>query len=333
MTQSTITQAILARIDAAERAESASILYVDMTRARDYLALCGPQAPKPLSWFGALSELYALTDTPHDGEIVGEKWRARVVRQPAPSAVRVVSKDTEMLDKAELFCRIGPVAVAEARVFSVSQVLNALDGRGAGHDIEEPHAGLDEEIAILARTRGVLVHRLFELWDFAVGSTPSIPVLLDEAGLGLKRRASLEEELTRVAGQFRETPLFTRLCASRRIAREMPFTLAVEDVLIVGVIDAILDSDAILDYKTGRYREEQHRRYALQVRLYALAMKRLTGNAPRLGLIHYVDEDRTEEVPITPACLAEAEAALYEAVRLLRGVTPTLGERLPPVVA
>ena len=93
---------------------------------------------------------------------------------------------------------------------------------------------------------------------------------------------------------FMGTDLFRRLCASPRVYRELPFTLAMdtgellgvpseERVLLQGVIDACFregDGFVLLDYKTDRVEgdpvlwAERHRR---QVELYARALSTLTG--------------------------------------------------------
>ena len=93
---------------------------------------------------------------------------------------------------------------------------------------------------------------------------------------------------------FMGTDLFRRLCASPRVYRELPFTLAMdtgellgvpseERVLLQGVIDACFregDGFVLLDYKTDCVEgdpvlwAERHRR---QVELYARALSTLTG--------------------------------------------------------
>ena len=93
---------------------------------------------------------------------------------------------------------------------------------------------------------------------------------------------------------FMGTDLFRRLCASPRVYRELPFTLAMdtgellgvpseERVLLQGVIDACFregDGFVLLDYKTDRVEgdpvlwAERHRR---QVELYSKALETLTG--------------------------------------------------------
>ena len=93
---------------------------------------------------------------------------------------------------------------------------------------------------------------------------------------------------------FVRTDLFRRMCESRHVYRELPFTLAMdteellgvpseEKVLLQGVIDAcFLENDGfvLLDYKTDRVEgapeawAERHRR---QAELYAKALETLTG--------------------------------------------------------
>ena len=140
-----------------------------------------------------------------------------------------------------------------------------------------------------ALRRGTDVHELLR-------RLPLKPVTAEEldeylaAHQGTRYRANL--------AYFTGTDLFRRLCASPRVYRELPFTLAVdtgellgvpseERVLLQGVIDVCFregDGFVLLDYKTDRVEgdpvlwAERHRR---QVELYAQALETLTGRPVR----------------------------------------------------
>ena len=136
-----------------------------------------------------------------------------------------------------------------------------------------------------ALSRGTDVHELLRRLPLK----PLTAEALDEyltAKNGTAYRANL--------AYFIGTDLFARMCASSRVYRELPFTLAMdtgellgvpseERVLLQGVIDACFregDGFVLLDYKTDRVEgdpiawAERHRR---QVELYSKALETLTG--------------------------------------------------------
>jgi ATP-dependent helicase/nuclease subunit A len=110
--------------------------------------------------------------------------------------------------------------------------------------------------------------------------------------IGEAEAAALDPE---ALSWFSQTPLYERLCASRRAERELSFTYALaaaalydtaaeERVLLQGVIDACyLEEDGwvLIDYKTdaprpGDSEEALKDRHSQQIHLYAAALAALT---------------------------------------------------------
>jgi len=67
----------------------------------------------------------------------------------------------------------------------------------------------------------------------------------------------------------------------------------------------------VVDYKTDSVtRHEAHRRaqdYALQLRLYAMAVERVAGRAPDRAWLHFLRPDTAVEVDLTPSLLENPE--------------------------
>ena len=113
---------------------------------------------------------------------------------------------------------------------------------------------------------------------------------------------------------FSATPFCAELAAAPGLLREHPFVLRIGTWLLRGTIDALLDGDTLVDYKTGRGSERKQERYRWQLLLYAAASQALTGRLPRRGVLVYLDEGRCEAFAITQA---EAQSALDKAAALL----------------
>lgn len=310
-----------------EEEESARMLYVAMTRARDHLVLCGlPKAAKD-TWFAHFNTAYALAEKPHGGEVAGGHWRAVVRREiPAPCGPALKPGQGETPDVDALRRRIAPFAVPEraGTTVSVSAVLNWILGdeggaeKGAGDrtrdtaGTETPPAPPDQEFAM---DRGTAVHRFFELWDFG-GDNADLPDrVLNESDFDPQQRETLRAQLARMAERFREDPLHARLAGDTAFRRELPFLLPFEGRLIRGTIDALLGDGTVLDYKTGAPNAEKLERYGLQLALYAEAVRQVTGAAPDEGLLYFVDRALVERVPLGPENIA---AAMERVRRVLR---------------
>ena len=89
-----------------------------------------------------------------------------------------------------------------------------------------------------------------------------------------------EPEALRLAEVFRQSPLGRRAARAARSEREFDFLMAVEDLVVRGQVDLWFEEGGelvVVDYKTDDVNAaEAHQRardYALQLRLYALAVE------------------------------------------------------------
>jgi ATP-dependent helicase/nuclease subunit A len=87
--------------------------------------------------------------------------------------------------------------------------------------------------------------------------------------------------------RFQASELGRRAARASRVEREFDFVMAIEDVVLRGQIDLWFEEGGellLLDYKTDNLRPEEAAAraaaYALQLRLYALALERITGRMP-----------------------------------------------------
>ena len=309
-----------------DEAEQARMLYVAMTRARDWLLLGGSPEPGKQSWMQTFDELYSVCSA-DDGAVVqgsSGEWSA-VVRRAGPGettrrnvAPRAHQGGAHEDVWKELARRAGPVgAIAAARkTFSVSELLDAIFNTA---DDEEPWDAEESEYDPAARERmfrGTLVHRMFERWDFS-GDPPIEAVLADECP-DPARRSVFEPALREVAVKFKKSELAPRF-ASCPIQREVPFYLDVGGALVHGVIDAVLEGGAmVLDYKTGRPGSTMANRYEFQLRLYAAAVERLLSRTPRQGILYYADHGDVHEVDVSPETVADVLRRAAAAVADLR---------------
>ncbi len=300
-----------------EDAESARILYVAMTRARDYLVLCGHAAPARFSWADALNNVYDLPKRAHGDIIVGENWQARVLRElPPPALQPSIAVAVPSTDAAALADMIAPVAPKPAgnKTISVSKLLSLITGVDSDDQDEDDRMQANEEAiseegasmgdapiggSSLALARGILAHRLFECWNFQHDRVPDLDALICEAHIVLEQRDSMRAQLLRMIDRLRASEYWSLFSSARCIQKETPFLLDIGPVLVHGVVDAVLDQNTLVDYKTGRPNPAWQARYEAQLLLYAAALRDLCGQAPTRGMLWYADYGEAHLLDIT----------------------------------
>ena len=101
--------------------------------------------------------------------------------------------------------------------------------------------------------------------------------------------------------------------------REFDFLLAVEDLVIRGQVDLWFEEGGelvIVDYKTDAVSgPEAHQRaddYALQLKLYAMAIERVTGRAADRAYLHFLRPNTVVEVDLRPSLLDSPEQVVRD---------------------
>jgi CRISPR/Cas system-associated exonuclease Cas4 (RecB family) len=115
-----------------------------------------------------------------------------------------------------------------------------------------------------------------------------------------------------LAARFRDSPLGKRATHADRIEREFDFLMPIHDVVLRGQIDLWFEEGGeliVVDYKTDRD-EISADRYALQLRLYSLALEKYAGRLPDRAVLFYVRSSKEVEVTIHRAALDGARAAV-----------------------
>jgi ATP-dependent exoDNAse (exonuclease V) beta subunit len=124
---------------------------------------------------------------------------------------------------------------------------------------------------------------------------------------------AIDSEAERLADTFRKSPLGKRAAAATEVEREFDFLMEVEDVVLRGQIDLWFEDRGklvLVDYKTDRGAEAGP--YELQLRLYALALERLTGRAPDEAYLCFLRSNTTIPVDVRPSLFDAPELVVRE---------------------
>ena len=285
-----------------EQEESDRLLYVAMTRAEQHLVLSF-SARK--NWAKDVADKLELSlQEPGDDSLTrtapdGKEWSLRVVvANQAPEPVRRAASlaapaaaEAQFLDPPE----VSHQQDTNATVTALARFANCpreyflshyVGFEGRLRKLPEPDAELP------ASEFGTQLHALL-----AGGA-------VDEA----------DGEALRLAEVFRRSPLGRRLAKATRVEREFDFLMSVEDLVVRGQVDLWFvegNELVIVDYKTDAVNAAQaHQRardYALQLRLYAMAVERVAGRPVDRAWLHFLRPNVPVEVDLTPSLLESPE--------------------------
>jgi len=108
-----------------------------------------------------------------------------------------------------------------------------------------------------------------------------------------------------MAEVFKQSALGRRAARASRVEREFDFLMAVEVLVLRGQIDLWFEEggeSVIVDYKTDSVNSmEAHQRaqdYAMQLRLYALAVERMTGRPADHAWLYFLRPNTAIEVDL-----------------------------------
>ena len=301
-----------------EREESNRLLYVAMTRAEQHLVLSfSATGRKPANWAATVVNTLALDLAHPRDELLtqtapdGKAWKLRLLVADRSPELRAGPRAPETADHVALLAPPGLAGVVaeqqdtNATVTALAEFATCPRQYYLGHylgferrvrklgEVEEVDADAD----LSAGEFGTQVHALL------AGNPPPVP---DPAAL-------------RLAEVFRQSPLGRRAGRATRIEREFDFLMAVEDLVIRGQVDLWFEEGGelvVVDYKTDSVTaHEAHRRaqdYALQLRLYAMAVERVAGRAPDRAWLHFLRPNTAVEVDLTPSLLESPEQTVRD---------------------
>jgi ATP-dependent exoDNAse (exonuclease V) beta subunit len=269
--------AILEEMKTREEAEENRLLYVAMTRAEDRLFLTYAERRYPSPW-QKLAEAAVTQMTVVD----------RVLDPPAPPvAAGVIAAAGIVLDAPAVTQQhdstAAVTAIAQFHACPRKYLLGSVSAAS------RPTAGEATGGAVT----GLAVHRIL-------------------AGSNAAGADANSQEHAELAARFTDSVLGRRAAHANRVEREFDFVFALEDVILRGQIDLWFEESGeliLVDYKTDRD-ESSSATYALQLRLYALALERYAGRLPDRAMLYYVRTNREREVSLEAQVLQEARSAV-----------------------
>lgn len=280
------TRQLLEQEQAAETREDRNLLYVALTRPRQYLFVSA-SAPRngDQGWYGHVREaLASLVEPGADGSLrlqYGQPGPLDPIPAPQTATVTPDPRLRSPLTAQEAPQALMPSATAEP-----------------GH-----HRAAEED----GRPRGIALHRLLELLSSGMEAEQAVrrtAMALDLPAGTAQLRAWLTEAQTVL-----QAPHLSHLfdpAQYREAFNEIPVQYALDSRPVSGVIDRLLVRDhevLVVDYKSHRCAGEQERRalaasFAPQLRLYAEAAQRLWPDHRVRALLLFTQDGQLDETDL-----------------------------------
>ena len=297
-----------------EAEEANRLLYVAMTRAEERLVLTfSGNGKRPGNWAERVVDRLNLNlDVACDETVThvspyGKEWRLRVrVCDHAPELLPATGGKTVEAAQAEEWLALPEAAEqhdGNATVTALADFSKCPRRYFLGHYLGFPgrraaRRAEDEPARELPADQfGTQVHEL----------------------LAGKTGIEADPEALRLVEVFRSSALGRRLGKAARIEREFDFLLALRGLVVRGQIDLWFEEGGrieIVDYKTDAVSaaEAAHRAqdYALQLRVYAMAVEQLTGRQVDAAWLHFLRPNAVVKVDLAPSLLESPEQAAAE---------------------
>ncbi len=263
-----VTARLLERQAGERQRESANLLYVALTRARQllYISACAPTRDRSLGWYGEIMERFGISEQQAEqGVVLSES--GSMPQAPPPGGAEEE-----------------PSAEPDPRLRRPLQLQQVEQEIAPSREIPSPHpaSGGDED----GMLRGVIIHRMLELATGVERHPPeNLPARLAAELEPPPGRELLQECLQEVQELLDDPGLRDLFDDTRYIScyNELPLLYELDGRTVHGVIDRLLleqERVTLLDYKTHRNATPTNAAkiaagYRRQMQLYADGLRRI----------------------------------------------------------
>ncbi len=275
-----------------EDAESQRLLYVALTRARDYLVVSGEGSGSWRSWIddfaaGEGASLIKVTDADvlTASGFAAEVLPAQADYRPYESAgiAGALRRSLNYSPPAPSVAVFSPTALEDfaacPRKYYYKVILGLDEGLFAGLlGSQYRHRGGTTKGAMSSLEKGNLAHAMLESLDFEAGRDELLASCRRSAGiLAVDPDSRDVEEVVKNVLALAESYLIREL-AGKKLWREYPFTLRINGeatCYIKGAMDLVAEGDdtvTVYDYKYMKNEDSDLEGYRFQVRTYMMAL-------------------------------------------------------------
>jgi ATP-dependent exoDNAse (exonuclease V) beta subunit len=281
--------------DKRSRAEEQRLLYVAMTRARDFLVI-------PAYW-ASTTEL-TRDGKPRSGSLlsyIADKLPdpETALRAGCPEGMTihdVSGLDLEPGTPPPFRLKIGRPKPGARGIKTAAAELDhwhqAQDALAASFEVGRPLATATEGVSMEERAKpamgavfGSLVHRLLEMGDWE--RPEDLELIAEVEAQAMGAAPSMTEKAVKMVARAVGSDLIGRILKSDRYSREVPFTFDNEGTIVEGVMDVVFEEGnriSVVDFKTDKVSRSDLKLkaevYKPQVETYARAIEHIFSKPP-----------------------------------------------------
>lgn len=288
-------------------AEEQRLLYVGMTRARDFLVLPvywteeGERKIKPGSFLASIQPYLPNPDQPVSGD-----WNEEMIlydtdrlnlkpgesppfKSPLTLEVKEGDASNEVLFQRKIWKENRENL---KKLLGVGRLLTTPSEKVLEFEKDEEWR-VSKEGLTEGALFGKLVHRLFEKIDW--NHPEMMDKLTEFEGRGLGATQPMIDRAGKLVKEAISSQLLKRVIKSGTYQKEVPFTYLQEGTMIEGVMDVVFregEDWVVLDFKTDpidqKELEARVKHYQPQVRLYSEAIKNIFGKPPKEVILFFL---------------------------------------------
>lgn len=299
-------------------AEERRLLYVGMTRARDFLVLPlywteekeGERKVKKGSYLSSIQPYFPDPDQTELGEWKGEMIfydTSRLNLEPEEGLPFRFPYTLEVKEEETSFEVLSQRKSWKENQENLKKLL--AGGRPLTTPTEkvleferDEEWGISKEGLTEGALFGKLVHRLFEKTDWS--HPERMDKLAEIEGKGLGVTGPMIERAGKLVKEAISSQLLQRVIQSENYQKEVPFTYVQEGRMVEGVMDVVFregEDWVVLDFKTDQIDQEELeakvKQYTPQVRIYSEAIKTLFGKPPKEVILFFLHRMEAVSLP------------------------------------
>ena len=326
--------------------ETKRLLYVAMTRAKDYLFFVGARerkkgsltSPKKGSWMKEIMDGIGLETDNEAENIEFSGLTIPIINKlkevkAADSKIKSSMLSSEFLKTTKYIVPIKathpPVRITPTGFLKYLECPKKYD-LSETYGIEEPEKAesISSDIEPASGKKfGDMAHEFLSKLNFKDQDYYSlIDKVLQKNHIEGKMKEEFADEMGKIVERFKKTEAFEQLRSlpQEKIKKEEKFFIEFEGVIIEGTIDLMYEFNDrwnLLDYKTDVVEDgdfdEKVEHYKPQLMLYAKAIKNITKEYPQRTTIYFTRSGVNEELEVNDDSIAQIEDKLRDMFKKL----------------
>jgi len=273
--QDSYTKELTKQFKTAQKKEDANLLYVAITRARQYLFIsgCQPDRGPFTNWYQPLfSALQSLTENTEDEHLCYQYGEPAGCNEH--ETVTDTSSQTEVV--------IDPALMQKIDTQSTPQLMLA-PSRAEKHSTQPSHK--PENNSVDTKQRGIAIHRMLELLNSKQNLSNQQILQTIAYEMHLEDNSQLENWFSVADKSYHHVDLQHIFNPDKalQVHNECPIQYLKDKQLVYGIIDRLIIEDnqiSIIDYKTHQHAEKSNlhdisQEYRLQMQYYAEGIKQI----------------------------------------------------------